>query len=178
MSIRNLAVLVAIPLLWSSVALAQTPPLPPPPGSERMAPPSGEQTPASRAEWHKKMVTEVYAQHLAHLAYLEAKLNLTEKQHAAWNKWKQAVIETATKERDTALENPPKGDAPPTILDHQAQFERILTLKLQGLQAERPSLQALYEVLTPEQKALLDHPHHGHHEGGFGPEGFEHHHPE
>lgn len=34
----------------------------------------------------------------------------------------------------------------------------MLSAKLQGLQQVEPALQSLYQSLTPEQKAIVDHP--------------------
>jgi hypothetical protein len=36
----------------------------------------------------------------------------------------------------------------------------MLTAQLQGLQQVEPAVQALYQSLTPAQKAVMDHPFH------------------
>jgi hypothetical protein len=38
------------------------------------------------------------------------------------------------------------------------QREQMLSAQLQGLQQTEPAVEALYQSLTPQQKAILDHP--------------------
>jgi len=151
------AVLVALPLLAASVAFA-----------EPAAAPQHQD--GDHAAWHKKVCGEVYAHRAGGLAYLEAKLALTSQQRPAWTKWQQAQLDAAAKERSSCLEATPKAEGQhSTALEHEARIEKVLTAKLQELQASRPALQALYEELTPEQKAVFDHNacHHRHGHGGM-----------
>ena len=159
MMTKTLSILAAIPFLFASVAFAETAA----PGS---AAAPAEHHAVDRAAWHKKVCGEIYAHKAAHLAYLEAKLDLTEQQRPVWTKWKQALLDAATKHRAACLDATPKGDAEPTALEREALIEKMLTAKLQTLQATRPALVALYEALTPEQKAVFDHA--ARHFGGHG----------
>jgi Spy/CpxP family protein refolding chaperone len=156
MSRFKLVVLSAVPLLWASVALAQTPP-PAEPG----AGPGWHHGPMmDRPAMHKAMCGDHYAHQVGRLAYLEAKLELTDQQRPLFAKWRQALLDGAAKHKAACLESGPKGDAKPTALDREAHLEKMLSAALQTLQASRPALQALYDSLTPAQRAVMDH--HGH----------------
>jgi len=162
-----------IPLAWSAVALAAPPNAP---DADAPNAPSGPHHHGDFGAWHKEMCSEHYARTAGHLAYLQAKLGLSEAQQATFAKWRQAVLEQGAKERASCLEMTPKGNAKPTILEGEAHMEKMLSLKLQSLQATRPALEALYESLSPEQKTTFDHElrhlheahgHPGHHFGGM-----------
>lgn len=159
---------VALPLLFGGAVLAEqtNPPQPGPMMGAQMA-----KQPSAKdfAAWHKSMCGEHFAHQTARLAYLQARLDLTEKQLPAFRKWADAEAQTAGLERDACLSSAPKGDTPPSIVEREDMMASHLRIKLQGLDSARPALQALYEVLTPEQRAILDRPHDGH---GQGPRGF------
>jgi hypothetical protein len=166
MSHSKLAIMAAIPFLFASVAFAETAPSGP-------AAAPAEHHAVDRAAWHKKMCGDMYAHQAAHLAYVEAKLDLTAQQRPAWTKWQQANLDAAAKMRTACLEAAPKAEGRPTAPEREARMEKFLTLKLQTLQATRPALEALYAELTPEQKTVFDrsshmHGHHGHGEGHGG----------
>ncbi len=153
----SIAILIAMPLLVSSAAFAETAPS----GQAVAAPPHHA---VDRVAWHKKVCGEIYAHQAGRLAYLEAKLSLTSQQRPAWSKWQQAKLDTAAKERSVCLDAAPKVETRPNALERDARMEKFLVAKLQGLQASRPMLEALYEQLTPEQKTAFDRNsrHHGH----------------
>lgn len=171
-----------IPLAWSASALAA------PPNAPDTAAPTTTTEPRHHgdfATWHKEMCTEHYARTAGHLGYLQAKLGLSEAQQATFAKWRQAVLEQSAKERATCLEITPKANAKPTILEGEAHLEKMLSMKLQSLQATRPALEAVYESLSPEQKTIFDHElrhlhaahggHPGPHFGGMEGHGMERH---
>jgi hypothetical protein len=140
-----LGVALALPVLWASSVLA-----------EDAARGDGEHRWHNRGEWHQQMCTERYAGRAGRLAYVEAKLALTDQQRPAWNKWRQTELDAAEQRRTSCLQNQPKEGAKPTVIDREARLEKRLSTRLQQLQASRPALQALYDALTPEQKALFD----------------------
>jgi hypothetical protein len=155
-------VALALPVLWASSALA-----------EDAARGDGEHRWHDRGAWHQQMCTERYAGKVGRLAYVEAKLALTDQQRPAWNKWRQAELDAAEQKRTGCLQNQPKEGAKPTAIEREARLEKRLSTRLQQLQASRPALQALYDALTPDQKALLDSTamrlgHREHHHGGQG----------
>ncbi len=147
------ALCAIVPLALGSAVWAAQPNAP-----ETGAPPAaGEHHHGDRAAWHKDMCTDQYARAAAHLAYVQAKLGLSEQQAAAFDKWRQAFLDQSAKQRAACLETAPKGGSRPTLLDHEAHMEKMLAMKLQTLQATRPALQTLYESLTTEQKAIFEH---------------------
>ena len=110
----------------------------------------------------KDKCIEHFARSAGHLAYLEARLQLTANQQPQWDKWRQAVASGAEKERTDCLATMPER---PTALDRDSRKETMLATKVATLQAARPALEALYQSLTPEQRLVFDRPMHGEHEG-------------
>ena len=47
---------------------------------------------------------------------------------------------------------------PPGLFPDQKQAAEFLSARLQGMQQARTALEALYQALSPEQKATIDHP--------------------
>jgi hypothetical protein len=160
--------LSALPLLYATTAFAQGAPAGPPPADPSLGqPPEGrpdmmrhEEDPVLR---HKTFCSDRYAHEVARLAYLEAKLDLTEKQRSVWHKWQQWQLDGADKEQAACLSEAPKSAGRPTALEHEARLEKALTIELQNLQSSRPALEALYESLTPAQRSVFDRPSHGDH---------------
>jgi LTXXQ motif family protein len=89
-------------------------------------------------------------------AYTEAKLNLTAEQHPLWDKVQSAAQAAEQKERQLCSALKPGAEA--TVLDRLDRMQQFLSTRLDGVQAAKPSVQALYQALTPEQRAILDHP--------------------
>jgi hypothetical protein len=95
------------------------------------------------------------------VAYIGAKLNLTAEQKPLWDKVTAATQAAQDKERQLCAGLKP-ADQPgqETVLDRMSHREQMLSTKLQSLQQVEPAVQALYQALTPAQKAILDHPFH------------------
>jgi LTXXQ motif family protein len=93
------------------------------------------------------------------IAYTVAKVNLTAEQRPAWDKL-NALMQAATdKERQLCTTLKPADErGQETLLDRVSRREQFLTARLEGLQQVRPALEQLYQKLTPEQKAIVDHP--------------------
>jgi hypothetical protein len=89
-------------------------------------------------------------------AYTEAKLNLTAEQRPLWDKVQGAAQAEEQKERQLCPTLKPGAEA--TLLDRMDRLQQFLSTRLEGLQSAKPSVQALYQALTPEQRAILDHP--------------------
>jgi hypothetical protein len=161
----GIAFWAALPMLLTSAALAQTAPAAAPA-------PAHHQWHGDMTAMHKQMCLEGYAHTSARLGYLQGMLGLTDQQQAVWNRYRQAVLDQAGKRRTACSEMAPEARAKLTVLDHEAHQEKMLEAELQGLQATRPALEALYNGLTAEQKATFDrvamHQHHGHEAGAFG----------
>jgi Spy/CpxP family protein refolding chaperone len=90
--------------------------------------------------------TERLAMRAAMRAYAEAKLNLTAEQRPLWDK----VLSAAQAEEQPGAEA--------TLLDRMDRIQQFLSTRLDALQSAKPAVQALYQALTPEQRAILDHP--------------------
>jgi hypothetical protein len=115
-------------------------------------------------EMTRRSPRERCEERLAHragiIAYTVSKLNLTAEQKPLWDKLNGAVQSAADKERQLCANLPAQAgpQAQATILDRMSRREQFLSARLQGLQQARPALEALYQALTPEQKAIIDHP--------------------
>ncbi|HYZ39418.1 MAG TPA: Spy/CpxP family protein refolding chaperone, partial [Stellaceae bacterium] len=99
---------------------------------------------------------ERLARRAARLAYLEVRLNLTPEQRPLWDKVQSAAQAEEQKEHQLCSALKPGGDA--TMLDRLDRLQQFLSARLEGLQAAKPAVQALYQALTPEQRAIFDHP--------------------
>jgi hypothetical protein len=92
----------------------------------------------------------------ARRAYIETKLDLTAAQRPLWDKVENAAQAEAEKERQlcAALKTP----ASTTAIDRLDHMQQFLSARLDGLKAAQPAVSALYQALTPAQRAILDHP--------------------
>ena len=100
--------------------------------------------------------TERLAMRAAMRAYAEAKLNLTAEQRPLWDKVQSAAQAEEQKERQLCAGMKPGAEL--TLLDRMDRMQQFLSTRLEGLQSAKPSVQALYQALTPEQRTILDHP--------------------
>ena len=104
----------------------------------------------------KERCEERLARRAAMRAYTEAKLSLTAEQRPLWDKVQSAAQVEEQKERQLCSAAKPVGDG--TLLDRLDRMQQFLSTRLEGLQSAKPSVQALYQALTPEQRAIIDHP--------------------
>ena len=100
--------------------------------------------------------TERLAWRAARRAYVEAKLNLTPQQQPLWDKVQNAAQTEEQKERQLCASLKPGAEL--TMLDRMDRMQQFLSARLEALQTARPAVQALYQALTPEQQAILNHP--------------------
>jgi hypothetical protein len=122
------------------------------------------------------------------LAYMEARLNLTAAQRAAFTRWRDIRLAAAKRMATTCAAAPARGPgrgmgraagqpantqaAPPSPVERMAREETRLRQRLADLTAERPALEALYNSLTPEQRQKFRPETGGRHGGmGHGPRG-------
>jgi hypothetical protein len=89
------------------------------------------------------------------IAYTVAKLNLTAEQRPLSDKLQGLLQAAADRERQLCSSLKPGGQE--TILDRVSRREQFLSARLQSLQQARPALEQLYQALSPEQKAIIDH---------------------
>jgi hypothetical protein len=91
-------------------------------------------------------------------AFVETKLDLTAVQRPLWAKVASAAQSEEQKERQLCAAL--KGSAAPTIVERMGRMQQFLSARLDGLAAAKPAVEALYQALTPAQRAILDHPFH------------------
>jgi hypothetical protein len=89
-------------------------------------------------------------------AYTEARLNLTAEQRPLWDKLQSAAQAEEQKERQLCSNL--KSNDEVTVLDRLDRLQQFLSARLEGLQAAKSSVEALYQALTPAQRAIFDHP--------------------
>ena len=92
----------------------------------------------------------------ARRAYVEAELNLTADQRPLWDKVQSTAESGQQKERQLCQSLKPGEES--TVLDRMDRAQQFLSARLDALQSAKPAIQALYQALTPEQKAIMDHP--------------------
>jgi hypothetical protein len=104
----------------------------------------------------KERCEERLAWRAALRAYTEAKLDLTSEQRPLWDKVQSAAQAEEQKERQLCgtLKEPDEA----TMLTRLDHLQQLLSTRLEALQAAKPAVQALYQALTPEQRAIFDHP--------------------
>ena len=100
--------------------------------------------------------TDRLARRAARLAYVQVKLNLTVEQRPLWDKVQSAAQAEGQKEAKLCASL--KAGAEPTVLERMDRMQQFLSARIEGLQSEKPAVQALYQALTPEQQAILNRP--------------------
>lgn len=166
-AILVLGTAIAMPV----VAWSADEPQPPAPGATVPPPPAGGSHPGARGPWEMRgqmwmhRWTEMspqqrcerrLARRAAQVAYVASLLQLTPQQRPLFEKLRGAMQEVADKQHQLCAGLKPRGQE--TVLDRVNRRERFLTAQLQAMQSTKPALQALYQSLTPEQKAIIDHP--------------------
>lgn len=114
--------------------------------------------------WHRAMMRQDPQQRCidrlawraARRAYVEAKLDLTAEQRPLWDKVQSTAQAEEQKERQLCQSLKPGEES--TVLDRLDRAQQFLSARLDALQTAKPAVQALYQALTPEQRAIMDHP--------------------
>jgi len=125
--------------------LAQTPP-PPSPGTDR-------QGFSPRATCLDRV-----ARRLGNRTYLKAKLDLKPEQMGAWNAFEKASDDASAKTKAYCATLPAELKERPTYIERLTMEEGAMKARIASIETVKPSLVALLEVLTPDQKASLDRP--------------------
>jgi hypothetical protein len=160
MTYRFPAITLTAFMLSAGAALAQMPPAPP-----------LEKGPPDKAEMQRHFA-EMCQDRLAHatgdIAFLEAKLSLTDAQKPLFERWKKIRLNAAK-----AADCTPPAEGKPSLVDGLKHEEKTLRQRLDELKAELPALEALAASLSDDQKAAFDRQHHTPHWGGDhqGPDG-------
>jgi hypothetical protein len=157
-SVRNTIFAAAILTCFSGMVPALAQGMPERGGMEMgMSPPAaGHPDREDRKAWHERFCTNHYAGAAARLAFVEAKLDLSQDQKPAFDKWRDSVLKSAKAHESACLAHAGEAAKPHTVLDREAWMEKMMEARLAALRAERPDLEALYGKLNPEQKATFD----------------------
>ncbi len=136
----------------ASTELAQaapaTPATPPPNGLERR-----------RAAMNPKaMCLDHLAHRIGHRTYLKVRLDLKPEQMAAWDAFAKAAEGADARETARCNALPTELKDRPTMIDRMTMQEDAMKARLERIGAVKPSMTALYNVLSPEQKTVLDGP--------------------
>ena len=116
----------------------------------------------------KAMCEEHIARRVGNRAYLKERLDLKPEQISAWDAFQKAADEASAKEKAKCASLPTEMKTPPSFADRFNRREEMMKTRLESLEAVKPTLMALYDKLTPEQKAILDRPRMGGHHRGRG----------
>jgi hypothetical protein len=113
----------------------------------------------------KEMCVERVARRAGNRAYLKERLDLKPEQLPLWDNFQKAADAAGAKDKARCASLPTDTNTAPSFMDRFSRREEMTKGRLESLEAVKPSLQALYASLTPEQKAIVDRPMMG--RGGF-----------
>jgi hypothetical protein len=116
----------------------------------------------------KAFCEERIARRIGARAYLKAKLDLKPEQMSAWDAFQKAADEASTKEKARCASLPNEVKDPPSLADRMTRREQMMKSRLESLEMVKPTLLALYDKLSPEQKVVFDRPMMGHRHDGPG----------
>ena len=162
MKCRIIVPFIASLALCASAAMAQNAPAPAPapaaPVAQHMGHGPWHWNKEDMAEHHAQMCSDIAPRAIGKLAYLEAKLALTDKQKPLFDRWKRVKLESVKAHaNECATKTPREMDA--SIIDRLKMHEKMLKSRLADLQAEMPSIAALVASLSDEQKHALERTH-------------------
>jgi hypothetical protein len=124
--------------------------------------------PARPAFSPKAFCEERIARRVGARAYLKEKLNLKSDQVSAWDAYQKAADAQTTKDRAKCAALPAEMKEPPTFTDRMTRREERMKSRLESFEAVKPTLLALYDKLSPDQKAMFDRPMMRGHRHGWG----------
>jgi len=144
----------------TGIQLAQNDATPPPDGTPQRDL-RGRDNSGDIAARMKQRCQDGYARESGTLAYLQARLELTSSQQSLFQRWQQAKLGIAHRRADACARRPMptrnQGQtrtmpAPAAIMSLE---EDRLKQRVADIEAERPSLDALYNALSPQQRIEL-----------------------
>lgn len=113
---------------------------------------------AGRTFSPRSMCQDMLARRIGNRAYIKARLELKPEQMTAWNAFEKASDEANTKSSARCAALPAEMKDRPNYVDRLSMEEDAMKARVASIEAVKPTLTALYAVLTPEQKAILDKP--------------------
>ncbi len=111
-----------------------------------------------RAMNPKAMCLDHLARRIGNRTYLKVKLELKPEQMAAWDAFAKAAEGADTKETARCNALPTELANRPTMPERMAMQEGFMKARLERIEAVKPTMTALYNALSPEQKTVLDGP--------------------
>jgi len=156
--IRTIGSVLALGVLCAGAAMAQQ--APQQDRHQRMEAHKGDM-----AQFRARLCTDMYAHHVGMVAELGAKLDLTEAQRPLFERWKGVVLDHAKARESECASRQPNMDHRPSLPEREARMREHLKERLAAMDAQQPSLDALYASLSPQQKEAFDHM--GHRRGGM-----------
>jgi hypothetical protein len=104
----------------------------------------------------KQMCDDRYAGEVGRMAYLEARLQISDAERPLFDHWKDVKLDSAKRHASdcNARIGAPDQDRGNPV-DRMGREEDMLKQRVTDLDVERPVFAALYAALTPEQRELL-----------------------
>jgi hypothetical protein len=128
------------------------------PGGFTPTPGGTDQTRQRRAFSPKAACIGRVARGVGHRAALKVRLELKPDQAAKWQAYEKAADEVSAKELARCATLPTEVKERPKFTERLDRREEMAKNRLAAIVAVKPSLVALYDSLSPEQKALFDRP--------------------
>jgi hypothetical protein len=139
--------------LSASAALAQQPP-PTPPGNGPMAHGAWRMNGEDMQKHRADFCSDIAPRAIGKLAYLEARLALSDRQKPLFERWKNVMLATIRAHADQcATMKLPEMDA--SVIEKLKLQEQRLKTRLADIQAQMPALEALASSLNEDQMRTL-----------------------
>jgi LTXXQ motif family protein len=116
-------------------------------------------TPPSFGLDMKQMCDDRYASEVGRMAYLEARLHLTDAEQPLFTHWKEVRVDIAKHRTAECAAHAGPGQDHADPVAQMGREEDMLKQRIADLEAERPVFSALYAVLAPDQRLTLAPPH-------------------
>ncbi len=155
MQFRIIVPVLASLALCASAAMAQDAPSAPPASrAGHMGHGPWQMNKEDMAKHLQQMCADRYAHAVGNMAYLQTRLALTDKQKPLFERWKNTVLATV-KDRTAKYAAMKMPDMKPSIVDRLKHQEAMLKDRLDGIEAQMPSLEALVGSLDQQQQRIL-----------------------
>ena len=138
--------------------LAQTTPPTNPPRGHGLGSPGGPDQREHRAMNPKAFCLDQVARRAGNRAYVRLRLDLKAEQMTAWNAFAKASDDADVKDVARCNALPTEVKEQPNYVERLTMEENVMKARIERIDAVKPSLQALYDTLSPEQKVVLDSP--------------------
>jgi hypothetical protein len=116
-------------------------------------------TPPSFGPDMRQMCDDRYASEVGRMAYLEARLHLTEAEQPLFAHWKDVRLDIAKRRSVDCTAHAVAGQDRADPVAQMGHEEDMLKQRIADIDAERPVFSALYAVLAPDQRRTLTPPH-------------------